>query len=136
MVGKHPDGTFHPYYLDSLHYVRFTEEKEEVPESLLLPYRYAYGVHLRTDLHLNPNLVSDGAELFVIRLRVHSPLWKEFMLHPLHFSQDLVPPQKEDGDSRIFQYKMYITEELIRLLRGYGKQVEVLLPAIIKEQIN
>ena len=135
VIGKHRDGTFQPYYLDSLHYVRFTEEKEEVLESLLLPYRYAYGVHLRTDLHLNPNLVSDGAELFVIRLCVHSPLWKEFMLHPLHFSQDLVPLQKEDGDSRIFQYKMYITDELIRLLRGYGKQVEVLSPGTIYNEM-
>lgn len=121
VIGKHSDGTFQPYYLDSLHYVRFTEEREEVPEPLLLPYRYAYGVHLRTDLHLNPNIVSDGAELFVIRIRVHAPLWKEFILHPLHFSQDLVPPAKEDGESRIFQYKMYVTDELIHLFRGYGK---------------
>ena len=94
VIGKHDDGKLRPYYLDSLHYVRLTEEKEEIPESWLLPYRYAYGVHLRTDLHLNPNLVSDGAELFVIRIRVHAPLWKEFMLHPLHFSQDMLPPTK------------------------------------------
>ena len=132
VIGKHADGRFVPYYLDSLHYIRFTDEKEEVPETLLTPYRYAYGVHLRTDLHLNPNLVSDGAELFVIRIRVHTPLWKEFMLHPLHFTQDLIPPTKEDGNTRIFQYKMYITDELIRLLRGYGKQVEILSPEVMQ----
>lgn len=131
VIGKHADGKLRPYYLDSLHYVRLTEEKEEIPESWLLPYRYAYGVHLRTDLHLNPNLLFDGAELFVIRIRVHEPLWKEFMLHPLHFSQDMLPPTKQDGDSRIFQYKMYITDELIRLLRGYGKHVEVLTPEVL-----
>ena len=131
VIGKHTDGTFHPYYLDSLHYICLTEEKEEIPESLLMPYRYAYGVHLRTDLHLNPNLVSDGAELFVIRIRVHAPLWKEFILHPLHFSQDMLPPTKADDNTRIFQYKMYITDELIRLLRGYGKQVEVLSPEFL-----
>lgn len=136
VIGKHTDGTFHPYYLDSLHYICLTEEKEEIPESLLMPYRYAYGVHLRTDLHLNPNLVSDGAELFVIRIRVHAPLWKEFILHPLHFSQDMLPPTKEDGTSRIFQYKMYITDELIRLLRGYGKQVEVLSPIFLQEGMS
>ena len=134
VIGKHTDGTFHPYYLDSLHYICLTEEKEEIPESLLMPYRYAYGVHLRTDLHLNPNLVSDGAELFVIRIRVHAPLWKEFILHPLHFSQDMLTPTKQDGDSRIFQYKMYITDELIRLLRGYGKQVEVLSPVFFLDE--
>ena len=131
VIGEHDDGKLRPYYLDSLHYVRLTEEKEEIPESWLLPYRYAYGVHLRTDLHLNPNLVSDGAELFVIRIRVHAPLWKEFMLHPLHFSQDMLTPTKQDGDSRIFQYKMYITDELIRLIRGYGKLVEVLSPDVL-----
>ena len=136
VIGKHTDGTFHPYYLDSLHYVRLTEEKEEIPESLLMPYRYAYGVHLRTDLHLNPNIVTDGAELFVIRIRVHAPSWKEFILHPLHFSQDMLTPTKQDGDSRIFQYKMYITDELIRLLRGYGKQVEVLSPEILQYEFN
>lgn len=135
VIGKLPDDTFHPYFLDSLHYVCFTEKTEEVPEALLLPYRYAYGVHLRTDLHLNPNLVSDGADLFVVRIRVHSPLWKEFLLHPLHFSQDMLPPTKEDGTSRIFQYKMYITDELIRLFRGYGKQVEVLSPETIRHKI-
>jgi len=101
----------------------------------LMPYRYAYGVHLRTDLHLNSNLVSDGAELFVIRIRVHAPLWKDFVLHPLHFSQDMQSPTKADDDSRIFQYKIYITDELIRLLRGYGKQVEVLSPAILQYEI-
>ena len=131
VIGKHADGKLRPYYLDSLHYVRLTEEKEEIPESWLLPYRYAYGVHLRADLHLNPNLLSEGAELFVIRIRVHEPLWKEFMLHPLHFSQDMLSPTKTDGDSRIFQYKMYITDELIRLLRGYGKHVEVLTPEVL-----
>lgn len=131
VIGKHTDGTFHPYYLDSLHYICLTEEKEEIPESMLMPYRYTYGVHLRTDLHLNPNLVTDGAELFVIRIRVHAPLWKEFILHPLHFSQDMLTPTKQDGDSRIFQYKMYITDELIRLIRGYGKLVEVLSPDIL-----
>ena len=131
VIGKHTDGTFHPYYLDSLHYICLTEEKEEIPESMLMPYRYTYGVHLRTDLHLNPNLVTDGAELFVIRIRVHAPLWKEFILHPLHFSQDMLTPTKQDGDSRIFQYKMYITDELIRLIRGYGKLVEVLSPDVL-----
>ena len=136
VIGKHTDGTFHPYYLDSLHNICLTKEKEEIPESLLMPYRYAYGVHLRTDLHLNPNLVSDGAELFVIRIRVHAPLWKEFILHPLHFSQDMLPPTKQDGDSRIFQYKMYITDELIRLFRGYGKLVEVLSPEILQHDFN
>lgn len=135
VIGKHTDGTFQPYYLDSLHYIRFTEAKEEVPESLLLPYRYAYGVHLCTDIHLNPNLVTDGAELFVIRIRVHAPLWKEFILYPLHFTQDLVPPTKEDGDSRVFQYKMYITDELIHLFRGYGKQLEVLLPEVLQREL-
>jgi hypothetical protein len=45
MIGKHADGRFLPYYLESLHYVRFTNEKEEVPETLLTSYRYAYGVH-------------------------------------------------------------------------------------------
>ena len=135
VIGKHTDGTFQPYYLDSLHYICFTEEREEVPESILLPYRYAYGVHLRTDLHLNPSLVSDGTELFVIRIRVHTPLWKEFILHPLHFSQDMLPSTKEDGNSRVFQYKMYITDELIRLLRGYGKQVEVLSPIFLQDEI-
>lgn len=136
VISKHTDGTFHPYRLDSLHYVRFTEMIEEVPEFLLMPYKYAYGVHLRTDLHLNPNLVSDGAELFVIRIRVHFPLWKEFMLHPFHCSQDMIPPTKEDGTSRIFQYKVYITDELIRLLRGYGKQVEILSPEILQHECN
>lgn len=136
VIGKHTDGTFHPYYLDSLHYVRLTEEKEEIPESLLMPYRYAYGVHLRTDLHLNPNIVTDGAELFVIRIRVHAPLWKEFISHPLHFSQDMLIPTKADDDFRVFQYKMYITDELIRLLRGYGKQVEVLSPEILCKEMN
>ena len=135
VIGKQPDGKFIPYYLDSLHYVRFTEKTEVVPEALLMPYRYAYGVHLRTDLHLNSNLVSDGAELFVIRIRVHAPLWKDFVLHPLHFSQDMQSPTKADDNSRIFQYKMYITDELIRLLRGYGKQVEVVSPAILQHEI-
>lgn len=135
VIGKYTDGTFHPYYLDSLHYICLTEEKEEIPETLLMPYRYAYGVHLRTDLHLNPNLVFDGAELFVIRIRVHAPLWKEFILHPLHFSQDMLPPTKEDGTSRVFQYKMYITNELIRTLRSYGKQVEVLSPKILQHEL-
>jgi hypothetical protein len=31
---------------------------------------------------------------------------------------------------------MYITDELIRLLRGYGKQVEILLPEILQREIN
>lgn len=134
VIGKQIDGKLYSYYLDSLHYVSLTEEREEVPESLLLPYRYAYGVHLRTDLHLNPNLVTDGAELFVLRIRVHFPLWKELLLHPLHFSQDIQPPTKEDGTTRVFQYKMYITDELIRLLRGYGKQVEVISPTLLEKQ--
>jgi len=136
VIAKHPDGKFILYYLDSLHYVRFTEEMEVVPETMLIPYRYAYGVHLRTDLHLNPNLVSDGAELFVIRIRVHAPLWKEFILHPLHFTQDMLSPTKQDGNSRVFQYKMYITDELIRTLRGYGNQVEVLSPEILQHELN
>ena len=29
VIGKQTDGTFQPFYLDSLHYIRFTEAKEE-----------------------------------------------------------------------------------------------------------
>ena len=53
--------------------------------------------------------------------------------HTIHRHASLT--NKADDDFRVFQYKMYITDELIRLLRGYGKQVEVLSPEILQHEI-
>lgn len=135
VIGKRPGSAPEPFHLSAMQNFSFTEQTEEVSESLLLPYRYAPGVHLRTDLRLNPQLATDGPQLFIIRLRVQSPLWKEFRLHPLHFSQELMPRSSADGTCRCFQYKTYITDEFIRLIRGYGKQVEVLSPKVLAEEL-
>ena len=36
---------------------------------------------------------------------------------------------------RLFQYKMYLTDELIQLLRGYGRQIEVIEPECLREEV-
>lgn len=135
VIGKRPGGTLEPFLLTSMHRVSLNEQIEEIASSTLVPYQYAYGVHLRTDLSLNPHLATHGAQLFVIHLRVHAPLWTELRLHPLHFSQELLPSPTAPA-YRHFQYTMYLTDEFIRLLRGYGKQIEILSPSILKAEVE
>ena len=119
-------------YLCQIQSVVEEAEEEVVPESRLLPYRYAYGVHLRPDLQINPNLKTELPQLFVIRLRVYAPLWQQLQLRPLHFTQSQFPVDA-DVPYRLFQYKMYLTDELIQLLRGYGRQIEIIEPECLRK---
>ena len=135
VIGK-PKGksSFEALYLAHIQSVEELSEEERIPESRLLPYHYAYGVHLRNDLKINPNLTADTPQLFVIRLRVYAPLWQQLQLRPLHFTQAQFPADPA-APYRLFQYKMYLTDELIQLLRGYGRQVEVIEPLTLRSQI-
>lgn len=119
-------------YLCQIQSVVEEAEEEVVPESRLLPYRYAYGVHLRPDLQINPNLKTELPQLFVIRLRVYAPLWQQLQLRPLHFTQSQFSVDA-DVPYRLFQYKMYLTDELIQLLRGYGRQIEIIEPECLRK---
>ena len=121
-------------YLYQIQSVAELSEEAHVPESHLLPYRYAYGVHLRPDLLINPNLTADTPQLFVIRLRVYAPLWQQLQLRPLHFTQSLFPADPATP-YRLFQYKMYLTDELIQLLRGYGRQIEIIEPECLRQEV-
>ena len=121
-------------YLYQIQSVAELSEEAHVPESRLLPYRYAYGVHLRPDLLINPNLTADTPQLFVIRLRVYAPLWQQLQLRPLHFTQSLFPADPATP-YRLFQYKMYLTDELIQLLCGYGRQIEIIEPECLRQEI-
>ena len=126
--------TFEALYLCQIQSVVEQAEEACVPERCLLPYRYAYGVHLRSDLRINPNLTTDAPQLFVIRLRVYAPLWQQWQLRPLHFTQAQFPADPA-APYRLFQYKMYLTDELIQLLRGYGHQIEVIEPECLREEV-
>ncbi|MGM9796991.1 MAG: WYL domain-containing protein [Parabacteroides sp.] len=126
--------SFEALYLAHIQSVEELSEEERIPESRLLPYHYAYGVHLRNDLQINPNLTADTPQLFVIRLRVYAPLWQQLQLRPLHFTQSLFPADS-DAPYRLFQYKMYLTDELIQLLRGYGRQIEIIEPECLREEV-
>ena len=135
VIGK-PKGksSFEALYLAHIQSVEELSEEERIPESRLLPYHYAYGVHLRNDLKINPNLTADTPQLFVIRLRVYAPLWQQLQLRPLHFTQAQFPADPA-APYRLFQYKMYLTDELIQLLRGYGRQVEVIEPECLRQEV-
>ena len=85
-------------------------------------------------MKINPNLTADTPQLFVIRLRVYAPLWQQLQLRPLHFTQAQFPADSA-APYRLFQYKMYLTDELIQLLRGYGRQIEVIEPLTLRSQI-
>lgn len=135
IIGKPKSkSSFEALYLAQIQSVEELSEEERIPESRLLPYHYAYGVHLRNDLKINPNLTADTPQLFVIRLRVYAPLWQQLQLRPLHFTQSLFPADS-DAPYRLFQYKMYLTDELIRLLRGYGRQIEIIEPTCLREEV-
>ena len=136
VIGKEKEGPLRPYFLSCLHDFTLTDDEEEVPESLLRPYITAYGVHLRPDLPLHPTLTSDTASLFLIRLRIQAPLWKQFRLHPFHFSQEILPPDHERDTWRIFHFTTYLTDELIHYLRGHGPAIEVLSPQVLKEAVE
>lgn len=121
-------------YLSQIFAAEELEDEERVSEQLLLPYRYAYGVHMRKDLRINANLTNAEPQLFVIRLRVYAPLYQQFLLRPLHFTQSLFSAQT-GASFRLFQYKMYLTDELIQLLRGYGRLIEVIEPDCLRQEI-
>ena len=44
-------------------------------------------------------------------------------------------PTEAAAPYRPFQYKMYLTDELIQLLRGSGRQIEVIEPEGLREQV-
>lgn len=77
-------------------------------------------------------IISPGGEPPVIRIAVQKTQAQYMITQPWHESQNII---EENEEETIFQFRVHPTYEFISLLLSYGKDLRVLSPVSLKEEL-
>jgi predicted DNA-binding transcriptional regulator YafY len=110
------------YALDRMLFVELKEEDFIIqsgfyPESF---FKYSFGI------------TQNDEKSFKVQLKFPSHQKGYLLTQPLHESQQIL---KESEKSFLLQLEVYITYELIERILGYGDNVTVIEPVVLKEKI-
>jgi predicted DNA-binding transcriptional regulator YafY len=78
-------------------------------------------------------IISPGGEPPVIRIAVQKTQAQYMITQPWHESQNI---EEENEEETIFHFRVHPTYEFISLLLSYGKDLRVLSPASLKEELK
>ncbi len=122
-ANKPADAKIKLYALDRMQSVIVMDEHFAMPEGFS-PKEYlagAFGV-----------AVYDDIKPCTIRIRAYGDAVKYLRTLPLHASQTEV---EQEADSSVFEYFVAPTHEFYRAVLAYHRQIEVLSPAYVREEI-